>query len=144
MLMNAINDYKKDIELIIELFKKKIGNIHPLKAWRNGTLKQRDKLTNNIEIYFHGIGMSIFFLKEDIDFDFDFGHNDRYDGIDYYKLKDYIEQRLDRYPEYNNMDNLKKDFDNLIKNNVLLKFENKTDRLYYTANAPGVESPLLF
>jgi hypothetical protein len=62
---------------------------------------------------FHGGGC--FFEFENGSIDVDFGPNDRCDGFDFYRLKDFLlDTKKDNYKELHNSEVLKREFEDLI------------------------------
>ena len=98
MLMTAIEDYLNDVEKCMELFKKKIGNKHPIKAWRDKSIPKSGKLSEDIDYDFHGVGCYVEFSNHSVDFDF--GKNGKYNGFDIWRIASYIDDRILDYLYY--------------------------------------------
>ncbi|PWQ94837.1 DUF6896 domain-containing protein [Leucothrix arctica] len=128
-LKTVIECYLADVRKGMVLFKEKIGDTHPLSAWRNGGLPQNGKLSENIEYEFHGIGCLLIFSDHKVDFDF--GYGGRIDGFDLWRLSLFVESFSEKYPYYKNNDLLKRDFELSVKKRDIGKLDNPHCNLYY-------------
>jgi len=111
MLMTVIADYLTDVKKCMELFKKKIGDKHPIKAWRDKTLSKSGQLSKNINYDFHGVGCCVEFPNYCVDFDF--GKDGQSNGFDEWRIASYIDEKIFYYPYY------KKKVYNYIDDNLL-------------------------
>ena len=69
---------------------------------------------------FHGIG--VYFEFENGAIDVDFGPNDKCDGFDFYRLKNFLEStKKDVYPSLNNEETLRNEFDYILKSGLIIK-----------------------
>lgn len=131
-LNRLIDDYLTDVAYGVSLFKKLTGDKAPLKAWRDNDIPQKGVLSDGIEYELHGIGCLI--IYPDYDVDFDFAPNDRIDGFDLWRLSLYLKERVGRYPAYENVDILKKDFEEAIKKGNIAKISHPYCNLYFLAS----------
>lgn len=77
---------------------------------KNGTI-------GDIDFNFHGGGC--FFETSNDNIDVDLGPNDRTDGFDFDRIKNFSKSRIEKYPALLNEIQFKKGFDNLIKKGVI-------------------------
>ncbi len=124
-----ISDYLADVQKGISLFKEKIGDTHPLSAWRNDGLPQKGKLSDDVEYQFHGVGCLLIFPEHEVDFDFGLGG--RVDGFDLWRLNLYVESSPEKYSYYNGNDLLKKDFELAVEKGEIGKLGDPNCNLYY-------------
>ncbi len=132
-LKTLIDDYLKQVEIGLKLFKEKIGDIHPLRAWGDKLIPQNGKLSQNVEYEFHGIGCYLTFSDHEINFDF--GPENRHDGFDLWRLGQYIESCPEKYPEYQDKEKLKIDFEHAIEDGAIAKLDHPHCNLYYFTSA---------
>lgn len=112
-----IAEYLKEVEKVIAVFSTKIGRKDILRAWGEKAIPAKGKISKDVFYELHGIGCYLSY--KDYHIDFDFGPNDRIDGFDLYKLKDYAQQFPDKYPQYQDRDILEKDFNRLIELGII-------------------------
>ncbi|WP_321470274.1 DUF6896 domain-containing protein [Halarcobacter sp.] len=87
-LNSILKDYFDDIKRCKSLFKEKFGQEFPLTLWRKKAIPKESIIKEGINYSFHGVGCYIQFENYGIDFD------ENFDPVfDYYKLKDYIEEK---------------------------------------------------
>ena len=98
MLMIVIIDYLNDVKKCMELFNKKIGNKHPIKAWRDKTISKSGQLSEDINYDFHGVGCHFEFPNYYVNFDF--GKGGESDGFDKWRIASYIDERITYYSYY--------------------------------------------
>ena len=127
-LQKVIDDYLSKVEQGVSLFKKQLGDKHPLQAWGNKDIPQRGKLSDAIEYEFHGIGCALIF--SDCEVDFDFGPDDRVDGFDLWRLTQYLLSCPNKYPDYS-ADKIKKDFENALEHKAITKLTHPYCNLYF-------------
>lgn len=69
-----LDNYKKNISIVVDLFISNFGVKNPIKKWRNELIPRTGYLDKkkSIEYSFHGVGCTVEFAnKEIISFDFD-------------------------------------------------------------------------
>jgi len=125
----VVGDYLSEVQEGIALFKDKIGDTHPLSAWRNDGLPQKGQLSDDVRYEFHGVGCLLVFPEYEVDFDF--GPDGRIDGFDLWRLGLYVESRPDKYPYYKDSNVLKKDFELAVKKELIGKLDGPHCNLYY-------------
>jgi len=101
MVIIVIQDYLNDVKKCMELFTKKIGNKHPIKAWRDKTIPKSGQLSEDTIYDFHGVGCMVEFPNYCIDFDF--GKDGQSNGFDTWRIASYIEERISDYSYYNEL-----------------------------------------
>lgn len=90
-----------------------------LRARRINIIPKTGELPGKVFFNFHGGGC--YFEFENGSIDLDFGPDDRCDGFDYYRLKNYLsETRKVDYKELHNSEILKREFENLILNGEIV------------------------
>ena len=140
MLLTVVKDYLNDVKKCIELFKKKIADKHPIKAWRDKNIPKFGQLSQDINYDFHGVGCYVEFPNYSIDFDF--GKNGEFNGFDKWRIASYIDERILDYPYYEKqlykyiddtsltykiMDLIEEEFQEYIHNGIFYK----KDELFY-------------
>jgi hypothetical protein len=128
-LKALIDDYLADVANGIDLFKLKIGDKNPLKAWRDNDIPQKGNLTDDVKYELHGIGCLLVYPEYEVDFDF--GPDERIDGFDLWRLSQYVAGRVNRYPEYEDTNNLKRDFEQAVNNGEISKIDHPYCNLYF-------------
>lgn len=89
-VLNIINDYIFCSKYLCLLLKDEYGiqNQTLLSARRSENIPKNGLLSNNIKFNFHGTGC--YFEFDEGSIDVEFGPNDRCDGFDLYRLKEFL------------------------------------------------------
>ncbi|WHI48193.1 hypothetical protein [Microbulbifer sp. VAAF005] len=124
----VVDDYLAAVGKGISLFKKEVGEMPPLEAWRDKKLPQSGSFPSGVEYQFHGIGCLLIF--NDCEVDFDFGPDNRSDGFDLWRLSGYISSCPQKYPAYSE-ENLKKDFAEAVSQELIKKLDHPYCNLYF-------------
>ena len=93
ILLNLIADYQEEIKKFMKTFKNEYNRKDILRAWHEGVIEKEGSLPGGVEYELHGIGCRIYYSN--IEVDFDFGPNNRFDGFDLWRLKEYLSFRKD-------------------------------------------------
>jgi len=137
-VLNLIKDYISCSQYMCGCLKEyyNITGTTLLAARRNPELIPKEgRLPDGIYFKFHGGGC--FFEFENGEIDVDFGPDDRCDGFDFYRLKDFLlYTKKSVYEELINEAVLKVEFENLIRNHVIYnpKWHPGTDLYYLTGS----------
>ncbi len=116
-----IAEYLNSVQEIKELFFTKFGEEDLLRARRSGVLPREGWLDQDRDIryLFHGVGCLVESGDEIIDFDF--GPKGRVDGFDLWRLRQFLESRVERYPELATEEAQEAAFTNLVAQGVIVR-----------------------
>lgn len=124
-LVDLINDYQNAVNSVINAFKVKYNRTDLITAYRQDKLysKEGDIKEHGIKQYsFHGIGLrSTFNDNSVVDFDFAFIPEQRHDGFDLWRLRDFITNQPSKYEKFLDKQKLENDFNNLIEKGIIVK-----------------------
>ncbi len=62
---------------------------------------------------------------------FDFGPDNHSDGFDLWRLTQYVSSQSNKYPQYKDTEQLKKDFEYAIEQGVIAKLDHSYCNLYF-------------
>jgi hypothetical protein len=124
-IIDIIKDYQQGADKAVNIFKKKYGVSNILEGWWSGLYEQTGKLKEEgLQFYaFHGIGLAAHFKDKIVDFDFAFFPEPRHDGFDLWRITGFIENQIEKYPEYKDKNKIESDFNGLIRNGIIVKPE---------------------
>lgn len=108
-LKELILEYQSYVEKIVLLMKKTYGSTNLLISWKRGEIPQNGQI-GGLEFEFHGVGCCV--SINDIEVDFDFGPDGRYDGFDVWRLSLFINNNQMIFNKYKN---ILKNLDNKMK-----------------------------
>jgi hypothetical protein len=122
-LIDIIKDYQISANQAVNVFKVKYKVNDILEGWHNKVYEQTGKLIDEgLYFYaFHGIGLAAHFKDKIVDFDFAYFPKPRHDGFDLWRLKNFIQNQRNKYPNYRDATKVEKEFNNLIKGGVIVK-----------------------
>ena len=119
-IFKIIKDYQKTVQIGVLALQKEYSTKTLLNDWNNGLIPKSGKLKSGMEFEFHGVGCIL--TINNIDVDFDFGPNNRFDGFDLWRISNFIDEFEDKHPLYKKNNNqLKVDFLGLEKNKIIYK-----------------------
>lgn len=130
ILLKLIKNYQDEISKFMKRFGSEYERVDLLRAWHEGVIEKEGSLSNGIEYELHGIGYRIYYSN--IEVDFDFGPNNRFDGFDLWRLKEYLMFRKDIQENFS-PDDLKNFFNELVNDGVIAKIY-KNSNLYFFVN----------
>jgi len=98
-MRELISEYLSSIRAVDELLHAKFGQVDLLRAWRSGAIPRDGWLdpSRSVRYSFHGVGCTVESGKEVLNFDF--GPQGRLDGFDLWRLRQFLESRVKRYPD---------------------------------------------
>lgn len=131
MLLELINDYMSAVEKALAMFEKAFGRRDLIKAWREGTIPQTGKLPGEVEYQMHGIGCWVDLPEGEVDFDFAYSNDV---GFDTWRLWSYAKHSQNRYPSYQNQEDIEQALADASAVGVIEPFENYP-RLFRLAEA---------
>lgn len=141
-LIEIIKDYQISADKAVKIFKEKYKVDDILEGWHRGVYEQLGKLVDEgLNFYaFHGIGLAAHFKDKIVDFDFAYFPEPRHDGFDLWRLTNFIRNQRNKYPDYDDDKKIEREFNELIKNEVIAKpkLENSTT-LYFFKNTLTTE-----
>ena len=122
-LIDIIKDYQISANQAVNIFKAKYKVNDILEGWHNNVYEQTGKLIDEgIYFYaFHGIGLAAHFKDKIVDFDFAYFPEPRHDGFDLWRLTNFIKNQRNKYPDYRDTKKVEKEFNELIKEGVIVK-----------------------
>jgi hypothetical protein len=124
-IIDLITDYQNAVNKVMLAFKKKFNRTDLLTAYRHDKLyPQIGKLKEfGIKRYaFHGIGLHTTFMDNStVDFDFAFLPEQRNDGFDFWRLKDFVTDQPNKYKKYFDKAKLENDFNDLIRKGCIVQ-----------------------
>jgi hypothetical protein len=142
-IIDIIKDYQKGADRAVSIFKRKYGVNDILKGYRSGLYEQTGKIKEEgLHFYaFHGIGLAAHFTDKIVDFDFAFFPQPRHDGFDLWRITGFIENQILKYPEYQDKNKIENDFDELIRNGIIVKpqLENSTTLYFFKETLNSIE-----
>ncbi len=86
-----IDEFLIESEYAANCFYKKFNRKDLLSASKDGTIEKSGKIEGLQHYAFHGIGL--YARRKNCEIDFDFGLDDRIDGFDAWRLKDFAKSR---------------------------------------------------
>ena len=90
--------------------------------------------TRTIPYFFHGIGCRVIMPTGSVDWDF--GHEGRSDGFDFWRLRQFAEHDTKEFPEFADEKILESTFTLAIKRGIIhAPFKDQHDELYYLRSA---------
>ncbi|TSJ47605.1 DUF6896 domain-containing protein [Fluviicola chungangensis] len=121
--LDIIKDYQSLADKAVKIFQNKYQVNNILEGWHSRKYEQTGKLPDEgLSFYaFHGIGLAAHFKDEIVDFDFAFFPEPRHDGFDLWRLTNFIQNQIAKYPEYEDNKKIEREFNDLIKNGVIAK-----------------------
>ena len=134
-LIDIIKDYQAGADKAVRIFKNKYKVNDILEGWHSRIYEQTGKLINEgLNYYaFHGIGLEAHFKDKIVDFDFVYCPEPRHDGFDLWRLTNFIQNQHNKYPDYKDNEKIEKEFNELIKNSVIIKpkLDNSTTLYFF-------------
>ncbi len=120
-MLGLITEYLEAVRSVEELFRKRLGQADPLRAWRTGALPKEGWLDQDrgIRYSFHGVGCLVEF--EDMIVDFDFSSGGRVDGFDLWRLREFLQFRRAKYPGLDTEDEQLRAFQTLENSGVIVR-----------------------
>jgi hypothetical protein len=81
------------------------------------------------------------FKDKIIDFDFAFFPEPRHDGFDLWRITGFIQNQISKYPEYQDKNKIENDFNELIKNGIIIKpkLDNITTLYFFRETLDNIE-----
>lgn len=140
--LNIIKDYQSLADKAVKIFQNKYQVINILEGLHSRKYEQTGKLPDEgLSFYaFHGIGLAAHFKDEIVDFDFAFFPEPRHDGFDLWRLTNFIQNQIAKYPEYKDNKKIEREFNELIKNGVIAKPKLEfSTTLYFFKNTLNTE-----
>ncbi|MDF3025720.1 MAG: hypothetical protein K0S23_27 [Fluviicola sp.] len=121
--IDIIKDYQLSADKAVRIFQNKYQVDNILEGWHSGKYEQTGRLPDvGLSFYaFHGFGLAAHFKDKIMDFDFAFFPEPRHDGFDLWRLTNFIQNQIDKYPEYQDNKKIESEFNELIKNGVIVK-----------------------
>jgi|GEM_PF-5360403 len=134
-LLDIIEDYQFSADKAVRIFKEKYNVNDILEGWHSRVYEQTGKLIDEgLYFYaFHGIGLAAHFKDKIVDFDFAYFPEPRHDGFDLFRLTSFIQNQRNKYPDYKEKEKIEREFNNLIKNGIIVKpkLENSTTLYFF-------------
>lgn len=114
-MRTLIVDYLTSVRVVIGIFREKFEVENPLRAWRCGAIPKEGWLDaeRHIHYSFHGVGCMV--ETADTVIDFDFGPTGSVGGFDLWRLRRFLESRVDKYPALKSPDEQEAAFSELIE-----------------------------
>jgi len=133
-IITLIQDYLSAVADAVARVQKDIGADLVRQGPGGGRFPRFGNLSDGSEYQFHGIGLSV--ESGDIDVNFDFGTGGRYDGFDAWSLWCFAKQQLDRYPTFQDKEDVDEALRHLISERKVVGSTNPDrDRLFYLAGS---------
>ena len=127
-LLRLIKDYQAEVDKFMRRFENEYNRTDLLKAWHEGLIEKEGSLSGGVEYELHGIGCRIYYSN--IEVDFDFGPNNRFDGFDLWRLKEYLSFRKDIQKSLA-VDDLKDCFNELVNDGVIAKIYENSNLFFF-------------
>lgn len=138
-ILKLINDYQDAVKFGVGQMQKEFNTTQLLRGWKSKTIPKNGVLNSGVEYDFHGVGCLL--TINNLNVDFDFGPDDRYDGFDLWRLGCFVDERPELYRQYfKDRSLIKDDFQELIENGVIIRpnwFPGSS--LYYFAETNKIE-----
>jgi len=114
-LISIIDEYLMEVEKAKLLLEKYV------EGSRKGTFAYKGK---TVRYKFHGSGCLVSYQDYDVDFDYDFNDDGRYDGFDPWFLLQFWEYRRSKYPMLEDRDKLEGLLEEFVEEKMLIQNEN--------------------
>lgn len=132
--MQLILDYREAVADVVAQLQQDIGPELLRKGPSGGRFARVGVLSDGSEYKFHGIGCAV--TRGDVDVDFDFGVDGRYDGFDWWRLWLFAAQRPQRYPDFVDKQYVRDALERLLNDGLLVVSSSEYGRLLYLPNEP--------
>jgi len=120
-IMRLINQYQKTVEIAVRKIKSETGVKDIFRSWQEGKIPQTKRFDEKLEYNFHGTGCVV--TAGNMEADFDFGPDGRYDGFDLWRLELFLEMNASLQESFNEYvltpTDLEKDFYALIEKKAI-------------------------
>jgi hypothetical protein len=129
-LCALIQEYQSRVQEAVNLFGEH-KNMNPL-YWRSELLPRRGFIdeAQTLSYYFHGIGCQVELPSGPVDWDW--GHEERIDGFDEWRLCQFAEEGTTNFPEFVDKENLEAVFAEAVSQGLIKKlYLQHHDSLYY-------------
>lgn len=118
-LICLIEDFQQTAKVVAEEFYNKYNRKDLLRAWHDKTIAQKGSLNDIVQKYaFHGAGLYAKLKGKEVDFDF--GPDDRIDGFDAWRLKEFADSQK-KYKDKWSSKSIESGLEELMKNGTIYK-----------------------